>query len=105
MKFLVVSGLLLFLLFLIYLRLRPYLTIARRVFQTARAMRDIGNTQQSNRVRGARRATGEPLARCVACGTWFPSSRALRAGSADNAFCSAACIERPQVEHAQHPAA
>jgi len=101
MKFLVVSGLLLLLLFLIYLRLRPYIAVARRVFQTARTMRDFGNAPQGNRVRVEQRAAGESLARCAGCGTWFPASRALRSRSADNAFCSTACTERRHDQPAE----
>lgn len=104
MKFLVVSGLLLLLLFLIYLRLRPYIAIARRVFQTARTMQSFGNAPHAKRVRTEKSAAGEALARCDACGTWFPASRALRMRSANNAFCSATCIERRQNEHVEHAA-
>lgn len=104
MKLLVVSGLLLFLLLLIFLRLRPYIAIARRVFQTARTMRDIGAAPRPNRVSTQKRATGESLARCAACGTWFPGSRALRMRSSDSTFCSAACIERRHDGHAEHAA-
>lgn len=91
MKFLIISGLLLLLCLVIYWRVRPYLKLARRVFDSARAVRDIGAATGSVRMPQEKRATQETLVRCDSCETWFPASRKVRSNSSVHAFCSSAC--------------
>jgi len=82
--------------FLVYWRLRPYIRAARRFLGVVReANRVRTSAAQSDLPRQNRRETAaaERLARCAACGTWLPASRAvsLRAGTT---YCSHACLER-----------
>jgi hypothetical protein len=82
--------------FIIYWRLRPYIRAARRFLGVVReANRVRTSAAQSDLPRQNRRETAaaEKLARCAACGTWLPASRAvsLRAGTT---YCSHACLER-----------
>ncbi|HYO99225.1 MAG TPA: hypothetical protein VER76_03340 [Pyrinomonadaceae bacterium] len=95
MKYLIVAAVLGVLLFLLYLRLRPYIRAARRVlgvFREARAMstgRETANAARPNRADAAER-----LVRCASCGTWLPASRALMLRATSSTFCSHACMER-----------
>lgn len=94
MKYLILLGLLLLLLGLfIYWRLRPYIGVARRIydlFRNARSMTFNGATPSAARAES--RAAQERLVRCAACGTWLPASRALSPVSASATYCSQACL-------------
>ena len=96
MKYLFVLLLFTVVAFLVYWRLRPYIRAARRFLGVVReANRVRTSAAQSDLPRQNRRETAaaEKLARCAACGTWLPASRAvsLRAGTT---YCSHACLER-----------
>ena len=96
MKYLLVAVVLGALITIIYLRLRPYIHIARRVFGVVREARGMSVGQQMPDADTARHkaAGGERLVRCAACGTWFPASRALTLRATSSSFCSHACLER-----------
>jgi hypothetical protein len=82
---------------LIYLRLRPYLAFARRLFGVVRTARRLNVNDLSSSSTTTNRApvqTNEPLVRCASCGTWLPASRALIFRATNDAYCSAACMER-----------
>lgn len=97
MKYLFVLALFAAVAFIVYWRLRPYIRGLRRFLGVLREMRSMREgvppgsfpQQQSS----PKRAAGEKLLRCAACGTWMPASRAvsLRAGAT---YCSHACLER-----------
>jgi hypothetical protein len=87
---------------LIYIRLRPYIRMARQMFGVAREAQRVASSgpassPQSNGV-------GDKLVRCGSCTTWIPSSRAIKLRSSNTAYCSHACLERA-AEGAQHKAA
>ena len=79
---------------LIYLRLRPYIALARRVFGVVRTARRLHVNEPSSAAPGAPAQTNEPLVRCAACGTWLPAARALVFRATKASYCSADCIER-----------
>lgn len=92
MKYLIILGLIFFLLLLVYLRLRPFFRMARQVFGFARDVRrvtrdgfDAASTES--------RATGDRLTRCESCGTWIPESRAVKLRSSNASYCSHTCLE------------
>ena len=96
MKYLLVLAFLALAAFLVYWRLRPYIRAARRFLGVVREVNRVrASAAQSDIPRRPARATAaaERLARCAACGTWLPASRAvsLRAGAT---YCSHACLER-----------
>ncbi len=96
MKYLLLLALLTFVGFLVYLRLRPYIAFARRVFGVVRTARSL-NMNEPNAPAPAPHApaqTNEALVLCAACGTWLPTSRALVFRATKAAYCSADCIER-----------
>ena len=82
--------------FLLYWRLRPYIRGLRRFLGVLREVRSMrggtppGFPQQQT---SPKKAAGEKLKRCAACGTWMPASRAvsLRGGAT---YCSHTCLER-----------
>lgn len=97
MKYLFVLALFAAVAFAVYWRLRPYIRGLRRFLGVVREMRRVseggappGVTQQQT---SPKKAAGEKLLRCAACGTWMPASRAvsLRHGAS---YCSHACLER-----------
>jgi hypothetical protein len=93
-KYLFVLGLLTFVVFLVYWRLRPYIAVARRVLGFVRDARGLGPDAATNAPRRATTRAGESLVRCAACDTWLPASRALTLRHSATAYCSNACLER-----------
>jgi hypothetical protein len=95
-KYLFILALFAAVAFLIYWRLRPYIRGLRRflgVLREVRRMRTPGMPHGVPREASPKKAAGEKLLRCAACGTWMPASRAvsLRGGTT---YCSHACLER-----------
>lgn len=97
MKYLFILLLFAAVAFLLYWRLRPYIRGLRRFLGVLREVRRVreggapgGLPQQQS---SPKRAAGEKLRRCAACGTWMPASRAvsLRGGAT---YCSHTCLER-----------
>jgi hypothetical protein len=81
---------------IIYLRLRPYINIARRVLgvvREARSMNAGGQTPDAS-MRQKKTTGEERLVRCASCGTWTPASRAITLRATSSNFCSHACMER-----------
>ena len=79
---------------LIYVRLRPYINVARRALgfvRDARRMTAPGATAAPRHTQGA---GGEKLVRCASCGTWLPASRALALRASPHAYCSQECLGR-----------
>jgi hypothetical protein len=96
LKYLVVAIILGALCTIIYLRLRPYINIARRVLGAIREARGMSAGQQAPDapLRQKKATADERLVRCASCGTWTPASRALTLGATSSNFCSHACMER-----------
>ncbi|HEX8473436.1 MAG TPA: hypothetical protein VF666_05350 [Pyrinomonadaceae bacterium] len=106
MKYLIILGLFLFVGAYIFWRIRPYLSMARRVLGMLRDVRRInldGNpsdilrqqrtsTQQTPRQKSS--AANERLVRCATCGTWTPAARAVTLRTSNTFYCSHDCLER-----------
>ena len=84
MKYLIIATVVGFVLALIYLRVRPYLRLIRKVTESLSSATDVRVTK----------ATPAPnrLVRCERCGTWVPADRALKLKSGLATFCSADCV-------------
>jgi hypothetical protein len=106
LKYLIVALILGAFLTIVYLRLRPYLNMARRVIGVVREARSMsaGQDMPGSAVRPGK-AHSEPLVRCASCGTWLPASRALTLRAASSSFCSHACMERSAGESSARRAA
>ncbi|HEX8458930.1 MAG TPA: hypothetical protein VF656_16670 [Pyrinomonadaceae bacterium] len=97
MKYLLVAAILGAFLLVLYLRLRPYINLARRMLGVLRQARSMSEGQAMPGVQSTRPTkTGgdERLVRCDSCGTWLPASRALTLRATSSNFCSHACMER-----------
>jgi hypothetical protein len=91
LKLLIVLGIFAVITLLIYLRLRPYIRMARRMFGVARDVRRVVRDDGTSSARNS--SAGDRLVRCDACATWIPASRALTLRSSNSAYCSHACLE------------
>ena len=94
MKFLLVAFLIAIAGTLIYLRLRPYLAVARRIFGVVRTAQRLHVNDLSASAPRAPAQTNESLVRCATCGTWLPASGALVFRPTKAVYCSPDCIER-----------
>jgi len=84
----IVLGIIAFIFLLIYLRLRPFIRMARQMFGVAReAQRVVRNEPATSR------GAGDKLVRCAACGTWTPTSSAVKLRSSNLSYCSHTCLE------------
>jgi hypothetical protein len=93
LRLLIIVGIVGIISLLVYVRLRPYVRMARQMFGAARDVRRVvrqGPVSAASRTGGA----SDKLVRCEACGTWIPSTRAVKIGSSNAFFCSHACLER-----------
>ena len=91
MKLLIVLGIFAVIILLIYLRLRPYIRMARQMFGVARDVRRVVRDDAISTISNA--AAGDRLVRCDACQTWIPASRALKLRSSSASYCSHDCLE------------
>jgi hypothetical protein len=94
LKALIIAALLTLLLLLLYSRIYPYVQIIKKLFGgVARTLNDpptmSGGTSQS----AAGKSVGK-LVRCVGCGTWIPTERAIGTGGGRPPYCSRECIEK-----------
>ena len=94
-KYLLVAFLLTFVAVVVYMRLRPYIAIARRALGFVRDARRMTAHDAAAAPRRTPSARAEKLVRCSSCGTWLPASRALNfRASPPAAYCSQECLER-----------
>jgi hypothetical protein len=89
---LIIYGICAVILFLLYLRLRPFIRMARRMFGVAREVQRVAKNPAASSTQKS--TAGERLVRCSACGTWIPSGRALKLRASNTSYCSTACLER-----------
>ncbi|HEX8072904.1 MAG TPA: hypothetical protein VF546_23365 [Pyrinomonadaceae bacterium] len=81
----------------LYLRLRPYLAVARRVLGYIREVRRLNTgapRPAPDTMRQRPAAPGAPLVRCATCGAWLPAERAVVFRATKATYCSTACLER-----------
>lgn len=91
MKLLFILGIFAIFALLIYLRLRPFIKMARQMFGVAREAQRVVNREPSAAAQPV--SAGDKLVRCGSCTTWVPSSRAIKLRSSNIAYCSHACLE------------
>lgn len=94
MKYLFIFALFAIVAIYIYWRLRPYIKSVRRFFGVVREMKRMNPGARADAApQGRKSAVGEKLARCAACGTWMPASRAITLRATGATYCSHACME------------
>jgi hypothetical protein len=91
LKYLVIGAVFALLFIFIYSRLEPYIAILRKVLRLFSGTLDSSsdNAQRRDSIK-----TENKLVRCVACGTWIPTERAIGAGGKLSAYCSRECLEK-----------
>ncbi len=95
MKYLLILTVLGFCGALIYLRLRPYIALARQALGVVRSARRINvNDRPDSTATRAPQSNGESLVRCTGCGAWLPASRAIVFRATKATYCSSDCMER-----------
>ena len=104
MKFLIILGVLSFVLLLVYLRLRPFIRMLRQMFGVARQVRSVTRDGFSGGS-GATGAVNDRLMRCESCGTWIPAARAVKLRSSNSSYCSHECLESAAAGGQQRKAA
>ncbi|HEX7997976.1 MAG TPA: hypothetical protein VF528_06260 [Pyrinomonadaceae bacterium] len=92
MKLIIILSLLAIFLLLLFIRLRPYIRIARQMFGIMRGVRGMSRSEVAQPLR-AEAAAGNKLVRCSACGTWIPASRVVKLRSSLANYCSHDCLE------------
>ncbi|MDQ1522739.1 MAG: hypothetical protein QOG00_1495 [Pyrinomonadaceae bacterium] len=109
MKYLIVAVIFGAFFTIIYLRLRPYINMARRVLGVVRDARGmsagLGMPGGVSTAARPKPAGDERLVRCDSCGTWLPASRALTLRATSSNFCSHDCMERSAGESGARRAA
>jgi hypothetical protein len=91
LKYLIIGALLAFLFLIIYSRLRPYLELLGKISSALKGTLDASSAPAP---RAGSTKTENPLVRCVACGTWIPTDRAIGAAANMSAYCSRECLEK-----------
>jgi hypothetical protein len=102
LKLLVILGILAVILLLLYLRLRPFIRMARQMFGVARDMQRAVRPDAASATHNS--GAGDRLVRCTTCQTWVPSSRSIKLRSSNASYCSHDCLERA-AQVSQHKAA
>ncbi len=95
MKLFILLIIIVFVCAFIFMRLRPYLQLARRILNLVRdkGRNNININAATSSAQRARAAAGK-LSRCSTCGIWIPSPRALTLRSSTAVFCSHECLEQ-----------
>jgi hypothetical protein len=103
LKLLIVLGIFAVIFLLLYLRLRPFIRMARQMFGVARDVQ--GAMRQEPAASSTQRSgAGDRLVRCSSCATWVPSSRAIKLRSSNASYCSHDCLQQA-AEINKHKAA
>lgn len=99
LKYLVIGSLILLLLLLLYSKLHPYIKMLGKFVGAVRTIAKTGSVAGVSR---PGKVDGK-LVKCVSCGTWVPSGRAV--GVKTNlAYCSTDCLEKSAASQ-RHKAA
>ena len=93
MKLFIILGIFALIILFIYLRMRPYIRMARQMFGVARDVNRVMRQEPASSS-GQAGGAGDRLVRCASCETWIPASRATKLRSSSASYCSHDCLER-----------
>jgi hypothetical protein len=93
MKYLIIAAIVSIVVGVIYLRVRPYLKLIRKVTESINSATDVSATARATQGTSSQ----NKLVRCERCGTWVPADRALNLKSGLATFCSAECMAKEPV--------
>ena len=95
MKYAIILGVLAVIILLIYLRLRPYIALARRTLGVLREVQGAVPIRPTAGPDAAREnsAPADRLVPCASCGTWIPTVKAVTLRGTNQRYCSHSCLE------------
>ena len=86
MKYLIIGTIISLVAAFVYLRLRPYLQLIRKVVGALNVSADVATAPRE------RSPSKNKLVRCDSCGTWVPADRVFRLNSGLANYCSRECL-------------
>ena len=88
MKYLIIAAVVSVVSILIYVRLRPYLQLIRKVVTALNVSTEVTTAPRE------RSPSKNKLVRCDSCGTWVPADRVFRLSSGLANYCSRECLAK-----------
>jgi len=86
LKYLIIAAVVSVVSILIYVRLRPYLQLIRKVVTALNVSTEVTAAPRE------RSPSKNKLVRCDSCGTWVPADRTFRLSSGLANYCSRECL-------------
>jgi len=86
LKYLIIAAVVSVVSILIYVRLRPYLQLIRKVVTALNVSTEVTTAPRE------RSPSKNKLVRCDSCGTWVPADRVFRLSSGLASYCSRECL-------------
>ncbi|HET9526963.1 MAG TPA: hypothetical protein VFO99_12400 [Pyrinomonadaceae bacterium] len=88
MKYLIIGTVISLVAAFIYVRLRPYLQLIRKVVSALNVSTEVTTAPRE------RSPSKNKLVRCDSCGTWVPADRAIRLNAGLANYCSNECLAK-----------
>ena len=88
MKYLIIATVIGLVAAFIYVRLRPYLQLVRKVVSALNVSTEVTTAPRD------RSPSKNQLVRCDSCGTWVPADRVLRLTAGRSNYCSRECLTK-----------
>jgi uncharacterized membrane protein YccC len=88
LKYLIIGTVISFVVAFVYLRLRPYLQLIRKVVSALNVSTEVTTAPRERSV------SKNKLVRCDSCGTWVPADRVFRLNSGLANYCSRECLAK-----------
>jgi hypothetical protein len=88
LKYLIIATVISLVAAFIFVRLRPYLQLIRKVVTSLNASTSVATAPRE------RSPSKNKLVRCDSCGTWVPADRVLRLNSGLANYCSRECLAK-----------
>ena len=88
MKYLIIGTVISLVAAFVYVRLRPYLQLIRKVVGALNVSTEVGTESRP------RSPSKNKLVRCDSCGTWVPADRVFRLNSGLVNYCSRECLAK-----------
>jgi uncharacterized membrane protein YccC len=88
LKYLIIGTVISLVAAFVYLRLRPYLQLIRKVVGALNVSTEVSSEPRH------RAPSKNKLVRCDSCGTWVPADRVFRLNSGLVNYCSRECLAK-----------
>jgi hypothetical protein len=88
LKYLIIGTVISLVVAFVYLRLRPYLQLMRKVVSALNVSTEVTTAPRERSV------SKNKLVRCDSCGTWVPADRVVRLNSGLSNYCSRECLAK-----------